>query len=340
MEDYTPQEYRNRGVGLQDYITIFTNLLRAVRFSAVSLTGGEPLVNHHLAEIAAEVRPLTQRLELNTNGLLMTEERWAALHSYFDRVKISVDSLDPKMFKLMTRAAGNNPLARVLNAIRIVRSTGTEVAVNTVVTRQNLHTVTDVIDWAGREGLRLHLLDFYYTEERRDVWQQNFLPIEEIIPMLNARYGKPTLEPIFGCTFYSYAIDGGGVVRLKTSYEGTMRSARCQTCPRFCQEGVYGLKLSTDGWITTCPSNEAIDGTLLEPVMSPAEVRKQIDWLVGDIESAEMMHNSFEHLMNANNLTIAPLEETVQKMLQGTRSNTVIPLVSAHPTNNVTSIAS
>jgi molybdenum cofactor biosynthesis enzyme MoaA len=303
MEDYTPDIYRGRGVGHDGYCQVLTGLLSALRFSAVSLTGGEPLTNPRLPEIVERVRPLARRLELNTNGLLLTQERWQRLAPLVDMVKISLDTLDEHLFKHVTQAAGRNPLQRVLQAVEIIADSGVELALNCVVSRDTISTLDELIAFAIDHGVRLHLLDYYFTEERRANWQCQFIPIESVMPRLQRRFGPPEAQPIFGCGFYSYDA-GGTVVRVKTSYSGTMRAPRCAMCSHYCQEGVYGLKLSTDTWATTCPSNELEDGVLLQPEMSPAQIHATLAPLLADLRDAAHQPKSMQAMIIRRNLQL------------------------------------
>lgn len=315
MEDYTPDVYRGRGIGHDEYVAILTTLLATLQFSAVSLTGGEPTTNPHLADIAAAARPLIGQFELNTNGLLITAGRWARLAPLFDRVKISLDTLDPDLFQDVTQAAVPDALKKVMRALDIIVGSGPQVALNCVVSRDTLRTLDPLIAFASERGVRLHLLDYYFTEERRENWQRQFIPLESLMPSLAARFGEPVAEPIFGCGFFRYdtstgpgAVSGaapGAVLRLKTSYSGTMRAPRCGTCTHYCQEGMYGLKLSTDGWVTTCPSNEVTDGVLLQPDMTRNDVLDTLSPLLADLGATTHDPTSMTSLLRKRDLTIA-----------------------------------
>lgn len=310
MEDYTPDRHRGRGITHERYLLILTGLLSTLRFTSVSFTGGEPTMNPHLPEIAAAARPLVDRLELNTNGLLLTSRRWSMLAPYFDRVKLSLDTLDPDLFKRLTEAPGRNPIGKVFKAIDLVTASGTELAINCVVSHDTLPTLQPLLDFTTRHGLRLHLLDYYFTEERRQNWQKQFIPIEGLMPGLRQRYGPSTAEPIFGCGFHRYDVpahagDPAAVVRVKTSYSGTMRAPRCATCTHYCQEGMYGLKLSTDGWVTTCPSTDEADGTLLEPGMTPTQIGDRLAGILSDLENTSHEPDSMLTLIAQQRLDVA-----------------------------------
>lgn len=98
---------------------------------------------------------------------------------------------------------------------------------NVVVMRSTADQIDGVIDFVrslnseGHPGTAyVSLLDFYYSEERRSFWQQEFLPIEELIESLAARYGAIETHERFGCRFFW--IDADGVkVRFKDSFGAT-----------------------------------------------------------------------------------------------------------------------
>ena len=305
MEEFSPYGLETQGLANSDYAVLLAKLAQAVPFSTISLTGGEPLSNRGLDKIAAAVRPHTPKLELNTNGVLLTPQRLLQLRPFFDRIKISMDSADPETFAEITQLKMRNGLERVQDAIRRVRDSGLEVAVNCVVMRSTINGLGNVIEWAQKENVRLHLLDFYHTNERKTTWPEEFVPLEDIIPSLTSRYGLPKMEDVFGCTFLTYDFAGAGPpLRLKTSFSGTMRSERCNACINYCQEGLYGLKLSQKGWVTSCPSNSERDGTQLDQSLDIDGLRNRISWLVDDINSAKLDGSSFDTFIQKNNLRL------------------------------------
>jgi hypothetical protein len=186
------------------------------------------------------------------------------------------------------------------------------------VSRSTVDSLEALSEYAATRGLRLHLLDYYFTEERRDGWEREFVPLESLMPWLRERYGDPEPQPIFGCGFYDYdasSVPGsapGAVVRIKTSFSGSMRAPRCARCPRYCQEGMFGLKLSTDGWLTTCPSNEINDGVLLEPGMTPSEVHGAAGRLINDLAVAEYVPDSMQILLERRQLSVHPRPDLPQ----------------------------
>jgi molybdenum cofactor biosynthesis enzyme MoaA len=303
MENLTPTRYRDKPVDHQMLRQIMSNLLSAIRFEKVSFTGGEPLTNPRLHELAAAAYELVPRLELNTNGVLLTSRRWEQLRPWFTQVKVSIDTLDSGEFEALTAFKGRRGLEKVLAAVDIVRGEKAEVVLNGVVMRRNLDGVYRLIDYVIENGLWLHLLDFNFTPECADEWEREFVPNEELIDHLTTRFGAPFEVPRFGCGYFEFYPSPSAVVRLRTSYCGTMRSVRCASCSHYCQTGLFGLRLSTQGWVTYCFSDAEIDGVLLDASMSIEETREAVLPLVRDIAEATLVPDSLQIMIDRRRLS-------------------------------------
>ena len=87
--------------------------------SKIKLTGGEPLVKRnikHLVEMIARIPEITD-LGMTTNGSLLTREKARELKSAgLMRVNISLDTLDPVKFKLLTRGGDLNDVLTGIDA--------------------------------------------------------------------------------------------------------------------------------------------------------------------------------------------------------------------------------
>ncbi|OFW61511.1 MAG: cyclic pyranopterin phosphate synthase MoaA [Actinobacteria bacterium RBG_16_64_13] len=80
--------------------------------SKVRVTGGEPLVRKGLPDLVALIRaiPGITDISLTTNGALLPRFAEALKTAGLDRVNISLDSLDPERYRLLTRG-GSLPAA-------------------------------------------------------------------------------------------------------------------------------------------------------------------------------------------------------------------------------------
>ena len=116
----------------------YEELLRVARIAVelgvrkIRLTGGEPLVRKGLIDFIASLAQLPQRPEitLTTNGLLLADTAADLKQAGLSRVNVSLDSLQPERFAVMTRRQG---LDRVLRGIEAAEKVGlTPIKINMV----------------------------------------------------------------------------------------------------------------------------------------------------------------------------------------------------------------
>ena len=97
----------------------------------VRVTGGEPLVRKRVAQLVAGLKatPGIRHVSMTTNGTLLAQQLPALLDAGLDSVNISLDTLDPAVFRHITardefaavqtglRAALESPLPVKLNCV-------------------------------------------------------------------------------------------------------------------------------------------------------------------------------------------------------------------------------
>lgn len=145
-------------------------LLRVVRlcaesgFTKLRLTGGEPTIRPHVTELVRAMKafPGIEELSMTTNGLLLGRLADGLREAGLDRVNISIDTLDPDKFKLMTRGGR---LDLVWQGIEAAEAAGmTPIKLNTVVV-------------AGQNDREVHQMAALTVDRP---WQVRFL---EIMPL-------------------------------------------------------------------------------------------------------------------------------------------------------------
>ncbi len=87
------------------------------------LTGGEPTVRHGLTDLIRRLRKINgvEDLSLTTNGMLLTDLARPMHESGLDRITVSIDSLVPDRFLMITRTGD---LATVLRGLDCVADAG------------------------------------------------------------------------------------------------------------------------------------------------------------------------------------------------------------------------
>ena len=93
----------------------------------------------------------------------------------------------------------------------------------------------------------------------------------------------------------SSTVDRKNFIRLKTSILSTMRDDKCEKCSNYCQEGIFALRLSRQGWLNSCQSNDA-NGVML------TEMEENIEKIINRILKAKVDNNSFITMLEKNNI--------------------------------------
>ncbi len=99
----------------------------------VRITGGEPLVRKGVVSLVKMIAgiPEIQDLALTTNGLLLQEYAQPLKNAGLHRVNVSLDTMEPERYRLITRGGD---ISKVLEGIEAARAAGLEpVKINCVI---------------------------------------------------------------------------------------------------------------------------------------------------------------------------------------------------------------
>ena len=127
----------------------------------LNLTGGEPLVRDDLEALVEEARRLDLYSNLITSGIPLKRERLARLRALgLDNVQISIQDTEAAP---SDRIAGHRAFERKLAVAEWVKELGFPLTLNTVLHRENLDRVEEVVALAERLGAdRLELANTQY----------------------------------------------------------------------------------------------------------------------------------------------------------------------------------
>jgi cyclic pyranopterin phosphate synthase len=117
-----------------EIITII-QLMAELGVNKIRLTGGEPTVRPNVVEIVRQIAHIEgiRDIAMTTNAILLPQLAEPLARAGLDRVNISLDTLDPKKFRFITR---RGDLDKVLAGIEAAEAAGLQpIKINAVVTR-------------------------------------------------------------------------------------------------------------------------------------------------------------------------------------------------------------
>lgn len=295
MENRVPERLAGRRLSTQDYIRNMAAVSRA-GLRGISFTGGEPTLRPDLGALIRGVRPFFDRVDLTTNGVRL-DRIATVVREHVNHLKVSLDSVDPAAVASITGRA--HAYAAATNAIEWAIREAVPLGINAVVMKSTLSGLPDTIRYVRQKTARatapvhLSLLDLYYTPSRRAKWLAEFVPTSVLLELLSNSFGPPSMQERFGCQFYWFDTDGLRV-RVKDSFGATMRAPKCAGCASFCQEGVFGVKHSVEGWFTTCPGGREDLGAHLEAGLDHEVLDGRIRSVAHHVQVAAPDETSFQ----------------------------------------------
>jgi GTP 3',8-cyclase len=226
------------------------DLIRIVRVAAslgfrkFRLTGGEPLLRPGLAGI---VQAMTGTLGvdcvgLSTNGLKLPAMAQPLLQAGLRTVNISLDALNPAVYRRIT----GGPIEPVLEGIRAAIATRFKfIKLNTVLMRRvNEEEIWPLIQFSAEHQLPLRLIELMPLTSRDVLTQKNFLSVGEVIRRLRQRedlFPLPNAQLGHGPARYYRLAKSGAIV----GFIGALTNLHfCDNCNK--------MRLTADGTLRPC----------------------------------------------------------------------------------------
>lgn len=209
----------------------------------IRITGGEALLRRNLHELVAVIAQLSglKDLCLTTNGSMLADQADALARAGLKRINVSVDSLDPAIYRQMT---GRDDLPQVLEGLFAAQRCGLiPIKINTVVVRGvNNHGILDLVKFSRDHGFALRFIE-YMDVGNANKWESDKLVAkQEILQLIQGQFPlreigrEQACTPAFG---YRFA-DGRGDIGVIAS----VTEPFCSECTR--------ARLTADGKLVTC----------------------------------------------------------------------------------------
>ncbi|HNB40226.1 MAG TPA: GTP 3',8-cyclase MoaA [Anaerolineales bacterium] len=224
-------------------ITRIARLFAGLGVKKIRLTGGEPLVRKDFPDLVALLAQIPDLdLTMTTNGSLLPRFAEQLKKSGLNRVTVSLDSLDNKIFKSMNDV--DFPVEKVLEGMDAAKAAGLEpIKVNMVVKRGvNEDSILPMARFFREKGFILRFIE-YMDVGSTNGWRMNdVVSAKEIISIINAEMPLEPADPNYRgevAERWRYK-DGQGEIGVIAS----VTQAFCRDCNR--------ARLSAEGQLYTC----------------------------------------------------------------------------------------
>ncbi|WP_278356654.1 GTP 3',8-cyclase MoaA, partial [Idiomarina abyssalis] len=153
----------------------------------IRLTGGEPCLRKDLTEIIATCKsvPGIEKVAMTTNGYRMKRDLPAWRDAGLDAINVSIDSLDPSTFHLVT---GQNKLPEIIEGIdQAVDMDFATVKVNTVLLKQyNGGELPEFLKFIKDRNVALRFIELMRTTDNTEYYQRHHVSGESIKQQLQS----------------------------------------------------------------------------------------------------------------------------------------------------------
>lgn len=220
---------------LQRLVRLFTHL----GVDRVRLTGGEPLLRKDLAHLVGLLRELTlKEIALTTNGVLLAKHRDELFHAGLDRVTVSLDALDPDLFRQMSQ---RDDLNRVLEGLDSVAGTPGLKLDSVLIKGVNEQELLPLLNYAATVGAEVRFIEYMDVGGATRWTPQDVFTQADILARVREEYGEVTTLPGRGSApAQRFQLPGGQTFGIIASVTRPF----CGACDR--------VRLTADGQLLTC----------------------------------------------------------------------------------------
>jgi cyclic pyranopterin phosphate synthase len=214
----------------------------------IRLTGGEPTIRRDILPLMHSIGDLRRKglreLCLTTNGIALHRKLDSMVEAGLTGVNLSLDTLDPFQFQIMTRRKGFDAVMKCIDRILEMNSSGAgiKLKINCVVMRGvNEREILPFVEMGKEKDIEVRFIEYMPFDGNK--WSKGkMLGYKEMLAMIREKY--PTLHKVEdhkSDTSKTYAVPGYvGKIGFITS----MTHNFCGTCNR--------LRITTDGNLKVC----------------------------------------------------------------------------------------
>ncbi|WXC51599.1 hypothetical protein SNK03_008213 [Fusarium graminearum] len=288
-------------------IVLLSSVFVSQGVSKIRLTGGEPTVRRDILPLMRQIGELRQHglkeLCITTNGISLHRKLGSMVESGLTGVNLSLDTLDPWQFQIMTRRKGYDAVQKSIDRILEMNrlGAGIKLKINCVVMRGvNDREVLPFVDMTQEKDIEVRFIEYMPFDGNK--WSKNkMFSYQEMLDLIRTKY--PTLQKVQdhkNDTSKTWHVPGfAGRIGFITS----MTHNFCGSCNRLRITGDGNLKVCLFGnaevslrdILRKSNSGEPVDEQAFE-AMKQIEMARRRDLLTSDRTPLGLAPNEMELL--------------------------------------------
>ncbi|MBQ4832275.1 GTP 3',8-cyclase MoaA [Pseudoalteromonas sp. MMG010] len=167
----TPRDFLSK-----DEITTLVNAFAQLGTKKVRITGGEPCLRKDVTDIIKLCKntPNIEKVAITTNGFNLINKIDEFAEAGLDALNVSIDSLNPSMFKLIT---GHDKLQQIIKGIERAQQLGIkDIKINAVLAKQfNKNQLSDFLHWIKTNKVTVRFIELMETGYTSEFFELNHL---------------------------------------------------------------------------------------------------------------------------------------------------------------------
>ncbi|MDR3439963.1 GTP 3',8-cyclase MoaA [Telmatospirillum sp.] len=235
-------------LGIEELIRVSRCFIR-LGVTKLRITGGEPLVRNGIMDLVSAMgediaRGRLRELTMTTNGLRLAKVADRLRAAGMRRVNVSLDTLDPDLFRRITRWG---EVEQVLDGIAAAKEAGLKVKINTLLLKGiNDRKIDALVAWAGAQGHDMTLIEAMPLGGLAGMPADQFLSVEDMRREMSTRWTLlPSDHVTGGPARYVTVAETGGTLGFITA----LSQCFCQSCNR--------VRMTCTGTVTWCLGQES-----------------------------------------------------------------------------------
>ncbi|OBT76298.1 hypothetical protein VF21_03346 [Pseudogymnoascus sp. 05NY08] len=234
-------------------IVLLSELFVSQGVTKIRLTGGEPTVRKDIVPMMQQIGQLRgaragreglKDLCLTTNGISLWRKLDPMVEAGLTGVNLSLDTLDPYQFQIMTRRKGFDAVQRSIDRILEMNALGAgiKLKINCVVMRGlNDREILDFVELGREKDIEVRFIEYMPFDGNK--WSEGkMLPFQEMLDRIKGKYpGVEKVQDHKNDTSKTYRVSG---FVGKFGFITSMTHNFCGTCNR--------LRITSDGNLKVC----------------------------------------------------------------------------------------